>query len=224
MERGIFRMNQSETLTSTDLATMLDDVQTSIANRSTVIIDACQSGSFINDDLEGDNRIIISSSASDEQAKFLNQGTISFSHFFWSNIFNGASLDLAFFNASQAVNFVVSDQTPQEWHPFEVNLDHVYIGNHVAGMLGETPTIEGEVVSSPQELTIETSAVLSVDGVVDPNDDTITRVWAVIWPPDYDTGPVDDPLLDLPTVDLYPSGETAMRDHILNFMPLGRTR
>jgi hypothetical protein len=210
-------MNQSQTLTSTDLATMLDDVQTRIANRSSVIIDACQSGSFINNDLLSDNRIIITSSSEEQQAKFLNQGTISFSHFFWSNIFNGASLDSAFFNASQAVNFAISDQTPLK----AGDTQDVYIGNATEGMLGEVPGIEAEVVSLPEELTIETSAVLSVDGVRDPNDDTITRVWAVIWPPNYATGPVDEPLQELPTVNLFPVGENRYEGTYTEFYAAG---
>ena len=213
---GSFLLSHSETLTSTALAEMIDSVQPGVPGRITVIMDACQSGSFM-DDLQGNNRIIITSSSEEQQAKFLNQGTISFSHFFWSYIFSGASLDDAFSRAGEAVNFVISDQTPLKTG----DTRDVYIGNATKGMLGEVPGIAGEVGSFPDELTIETSAVLSVDGVRDPDGDLITRVWAVIWPPDYETGSEEDPLLSLPTVDLQPVGENSYAAPYSEFHAIG---
>ena len=60
-------------------------------------------------------------------------------------------------------------------------------------------------VSPPQEIHLENTALLYADNVTDP--DGIARVWAVILPPDYDPGPVDNPLLDLPSVDLFITNE-----------------
>ncbi len=190
---GTFRLSASETLAASDLAAMLDI----FPGRVIVIIDACQSGSFINA-LEGANRIIITSTGPFEKAKFINQGTISFSNFFWTGVFNGSSLLNSYNTASGAVN-IIADQTPQI-RPTDVS-PNIYIGNGVAGMVGEAPGI-GSITISPPELQLETQAVLRANNVIDP--DGIARVWAVIWPPNYNPGSVANPLTDLPSVDLLP--------------------
>ena len=127
-----FRISESETLSSSDLDSWLDELQASITGKITVIYEACESGSFV-DELEDDDRIIIASTLPGEQAKFLNHRTISFSYFFWSNIFNGLTIDESFSGASQAVNFTFSDQTPQ----LNGVVGNLSIGNGIKGMLGE---------------------------------------------------------------------------------------
>ncbi len=150
---GIFRLSASETLTASTLATML----AAFPGRVIVVIDACQSGSFMSA-LQGANRIIITSAGPGEQAKFINQGTISFSNFFWTAVFNGSSIRQSFDTASAAVN-VLANQTPDLRYPLDINPEHVYIGNGVAGMAGEAPEI-GSIATSPPVLHLETQAVL----------------------------------------------------------------
>ena len=197
---GVFRLRgyaeDSETLTASGLASMLD----TFPGRVIVIIDACQSGSFM-DALQGANRIIITSTGPSQRAKFINQGTISFSNFFWTGVFNGSSIMRSFNTARQAVN-VIASQNPDIRYPLDVNPDNVYIGNGVSGMVGEAPDIGS--ITSPVELHLETQAEIRANSVIDP--DGISRVWAVIWPPHFDPGSVANPLTDLPSVDLLPTG------------------
>ena len=189
----IFRMSENETLSSDDLGHWLDELQAQTSGRITVIYDACESGSFL-DDLRGDNRIIITSTLPGERAKFLGQGSISFSSFFWTHIFNGLSIDQAFTKARQSINFAFDSQNPQ----LIGSAENVYIGNGEKKMIGEAPDIGS--VSPPQVIDDEMSAMLYADGVIDP--DGIGRVWAVIWPPDYTPESSETPLLSLPTLEL----------------------
>ena len=71
-------MNGSETLSATLLKDWLNALQPTITGRIIVIYDACESGSFLST-LAGDNRIIITSTSSGENAYFLTQGSLSFS-------------------------------------------------------------------------------------------------------------------------------------------------
>ena len=193
----IFRMSETETLSSAELASWLDDFQSTTLKKVIAVYEACVSGSFI-DDLSGDNRIIITSTLPGEKAKFLSHGTISFSSFFWTHIFNGLSVGEAHLNASQVINFAFDNQNPQ----LSGTAENIYIGNGVENMIGEAPEIGS--VSPPQVIEDETSAVLYAEGVTDP--DGIARVWAVIWPPDYNPESSDDPLLSLPTLELINTG------------------
>jgi hypothetical protein len=193
-----FRISDTETLSSSDLASWLDTFQSHTSGKITVVYDACESGSFL-DDLEGSDRIIITSTLPGEQAKFLGQGNLSFSSFFWTHIFNGLSTDEAHSNASQVINFAFANQNPQ----LSGEAEHVYIGSGIEQIIGDAPEIGS--ISEPQEIDTETSAGLYAEDVIDP--DGIARVWAVIWPPDHGPGSVEDPLLSLPTLTLMPVGD-----------------
>jgi hypothetical protein len=193
-----FRLSEAEILTASQLNTWLDDLQANISGTITVVYEACESGSFV-DNLEDSDRIIITSTLPGEQAKFLSQGNISFSSFFWTHIFNGLSIEEAYNNASQVVNFSFTNQNPQ----LSGDAENVYIGNGVGNMIGEAPDIGS--VSPPQEIDVIQTADLYADDVIDA--DGIARVWAVIWPPDYDPGASEDPLLSLPSCELFPVGD-----------------
>ncbi|RKZ90589.1 MAG: hypothetical protein DRQ40_10830, partial [Gammaproteobacteria bacterium] len=110
-----FRMNETEILNAADLDLWLDTVQLSIPGKVVLINEACHSGSFLSNltpppDKE---RILISSTAADELAKFITQGSISFSNFFWTNIFNGLNIMDAFGLAKEALANATIVQTPQ---------------------------------------------------------------------------------------------------------------
>ncbi|ETR68151.1 MAG: hypothetical protein OMM_04736 [Candidatus Magnetoglobus multicellularis str. Araruama] len=72
-----------------------------------IIIDSCQSGSFI-DVLIDEKRMIITSTDQDQEALFSKEGNESFSHYFWNEIKSNKYLDTAFFMAK---NFVKKSQT-----------------------------------------------------------------------------------------------------------------
>ncbi len=142
-----------------------------------VIYDACHSGSFI-DALSGQNRIIITSSKTDQSAYFLSQGALSFSNYFWTHIFNGVNLKGAFDQAKETITrgsfFKEGEtQTPQMTYDVE-NINKIYIGNG--------NKIEGEApIISHIDLSPITDGSVSITAEVY-DDEEIDRVWAVIIP------------------------------------------
>ena len=200
---GTFTMSESETLSVGDLALGLNTLQQNITGTLTVVYDACESGTFL-DELAADGRIIITSTLPGERAKFLANGTISFSYAFWTNVFNGFSTYDAFTSAAQFINFTFENQNPR----LSGNAESHYIGNALPDMIGEIP----EIGSVPLHLDIgdEVSATLFAENVTDPDGDGIERVWAEIWPPGTSLGSTEIPLLDqLPRIELMPVGDTA---------------
>lgn len=99
---GTFRMNDHEILFLDDLNSWLDQVQEEITGKIVIVYDACHSGSFLS--FAERERIVITSTLSEEKAKFISQGAISFSSFFWTRIFNGRDIKDAFKLASNAMN------------------------------------------------------------------------------------------------------------------------
>ena len=156
-------MSELETLSVSDLASWLDTLQETISCKVIVIYDACHSGSFLPalTAPPGSERIVITSSDSDEAAYFNTQGSISFSSYFWTHIFNGTNMYNAFDLAKQAVRITPPYQKPQ----LDDNGDGVgnegdrdlaietYIGNGTR-IIDEAPFIE-EV--SPDQTIVGTS-------------------------------------------------------------------
>ena len=207
-----FRMSGTETLSASDLDTWLDTLQTTMPGRVIVVYDACESGSFLPSltPPAGKERIVLTSTSSDQAANFVTQGSISFSNYFWTHIFNGISIKDAFDLTNEALGVSFNDQHPlvdadgngvgNEPADFSL-IEGLYIGSGTE-IQGDAPVIGG--VSSAQTVTETASALLSASGVTD--DDGIARVWAVIRPPDYSQGSSDNPVTELPSVDLMPAG------------------
>ncbi|MEM9530026.1 MAG: C13 family peptidase [Pseudomonadota bacterium] len=202
-----FRLTEGETVGAQDLGSWLDQYQAAHpGSKVTVIYDACQSGSMM-DELRSSiyDRVVITSATGSQNAYFVSQGTLSFSSFFWSQVFNGASVGEAFVAAAQNTTASFPNQTPQ------IDADGDGVNNTtadtdaVAGLFvgvgeiddGDLPVIGG--VSAPQAATGST-ATISASGVTD--DDGIGRVWAVMRPPAFSTGSPDNPVQDLPGFDL----------------------
>ena len=189
---GTFRMAENDILTAAELDGWINELQEKMTGRVIVVYDACESGSFQNA-LQGPNRTIITSTSEGERAKFLNQGSLSFSFFFWTYIFNGMTLDEAFNAAAQNINFSFDSQTP-----VGSGLEPgVVVGNGVDQHFGQGPVI-GQV-SPPLTLTWETSATIYASDIT--GSAGIESVWAVIWRPNYETSP-DSPALNLPQIEL----------------------
>jgi DNA-binding beta-propeller fold protein YncE len=117
--QGTFRINAGEgeagMLTAGELSEWLDELP---GTEVVVIIDACYAGSFVGaEGLSKPGRIIITSTGPTEKALFGLSGSLSFSNYFWAQVFNGANLHKAFTTARQAVRFLgnqsVNPQTPQ---------------------------------------------------------------------------------------------------------------
>ena len=220
---GTFRMSGTETLSATDLDAWLDTLQATIHGKVIVVYDACESGSFLPmlTPPAGKERIIMTSTSPDETAKFVTQGSISFSSYFWTHIFNGVNIMDAFDLTNEALAISFNDQHPlvdadgngvgNETEDYAL-ISNIYIGNGTE-YYGDAPVIAS--VSEDQTITDTTSALLSASGVTD--DNGIARVWAVIRPPDYGQGTSKNPVTELPSVDLTPVGGGRYEGEYKNF-------
>ncbi len=205
-----FRLNPASALNAADLAAALDTAQggPSGVSQVTLVYDACRSGSFM-DDVSNPafNRVVITSAAEDQSAKFVSDGILSFSNQFWSQIFVGADLGDAYALASQIMTASFSDQTPQldvdgdlqtnEPTDDLATLDDQFIGAGTDFDPG-SPTIAA--VSDPIDLASGNSATLEALGVSDP--DGIGRVYVEIIPPDYEDLDPDKPVQSFPQLEL----------------------
>ena len=107
-------LNDKEILSGFELNSWLNSLQNKINNKVFFIYDSCGSGSFINSlkSSFGNNRIVITSCSESESAIFASNGTMSFSYFFWSNIFGGLNIAESFINASNSLSLSVRSQNP----------------------------------------------------------------------------------------------------------------
>ncbi|MBF0452130.1 MAG: hypothetical protein HQK75_15620 [Candidatus Magnetomorum sp.] len=205
---AVFRLNDQRILSAIQLDEWLDQIQERTGVQVIVIYDACKSGSFVSHLTapQGLDRIVITSSQASENAYFVSQGAISFSVFFWTQVFNGSSLWDAFSIASDAMNDPVSYQTAMlddNNNGIANETDDgllsktIYIGNGVQ-ISGGGPIIH--TISDDQVIDNNDQATIYADGIFD--SDGIARVWAIIRPPQYQPNPFYHPIKDLPSVDL----------------------
>lgn len=205
-----FRMSETETLSSTTIGGWLDQWQTANPGSDLVVVyDACQSGSFIDDFANPSfSRRIITSTEAGENAHFVSQGTISFSNFFWTEIQNGQDLANAFANASTAISDAFPSQVPQvDGNGNGVAQEFADLLGLVGERIGNGTTVISEVpfidnVSPTQTITNSSTATVSAGTVADPNG--IARVWAVVRPPGFQPSDPDNPIADLPTIEMRP--------------------
>jgi hypothetical protein len=189
-----FRVQSDEVMSSNELGSWLN----SYSGRLSLVYDACKSGSFI-DELEGENRTIITSANSTQDALFLQDGAISFSGLFWQHIDNGQDMYGAFTQSSSFFSNNALNQTPMlsvSSVSDTTALKGRYIGQgnkHASTSLSiqsSTSVVEGD------ELTI--SANLAANGR-----DDLQRIWAFVVPKGAATSDGQtSPIIDAPTVDL----------------------
>ncbi|KPA16560.1 Peptidase C13, legumain [Candidatus Magnetomorum sp. HK-1] len=188
---GYFLVNEDENLSATVLRKWLDDLNDFIPGKLIFIYEACQSGSFIpvlsNKNINRE-RILITSALSNENALLGNDGAISFSNYFWAEIFNGNDIKTAFKAAQQISEFKINDMsvidnTPQlntnnndhNNEDYDLNsLKNVYIGNGIQNSVA--PVILD--ISPKQYITSSESAVITAS-ISLPND-KISEVWTQI--------------------------------------------
>lgn len=201
---GTFRMNAGETLAALDLDEWLDDLQSVINGKLIVIYDACQAGTFL-DKLTPppDKRRIILTSTADEIARFLNGGALSFSYQFWSRVYYGSTLEEAFnfaYDMMKTFQTALIDANGNAI-PNEPE-DNVIIGDIVIGRkyvpASDIPVIRS--ISSPMTLTGSPRAEITARDIVDA--DGIKNVWATIQAPCSDPVILNQPVENLPTIEL----------------------
>ena len=205
---GRFRISATDTISAVQMDAWLDQLQTSINGKVTVIYDACESGSFVGSfqPPTGKNRVIITSSSPNQLAYFTGQGALSFSNFFWMQILNGKSVGEAYAQARTSVEGASTPQFPlldadgNGVGNEQADLDLVanqFVGGGVNNFL-DAPTITS--VSAPQVINATSTATITASGVSDA--DGIGRVWAVLRPPNFTGGSTDNPVTAMPEVEM----------------------
>ncbi len=209
-----FRMSDTEITASSQVAQWVDGWQAANpGSRLTIIYDACQSGSFM-DELSNPDfapRHVITSSGASENAYFVSQGTLSFSNHFWTHIFNGLSVGQAYDLARTSTSSTFPGQTPQmdadgdglANTPADAGQVAALVIGNGTGASGSRPVI-GAVDTGAQPVLSGNSATITASAVTD--DEGVARVWAVLRPPGFNPGSPDNPIRDLPTFELLPAG------------------
>ncbi|OQX14348.1 MAG: hypothetical protein BWK80_41920 [Desulfobacteraceae bacterium IS3] len=227
--QGIFRMNETEMLDAADLDKWLDRLQTERDIAVILVYDACYSGSFLPSLIPptGKKRILMTSASGYEPAYFVTQGTVSFSDYFWTRIFNGEDIQKAFGFARKAMrdpskyqdalldgNGDGTANSPED----ENAAGNVYIGSGTV-ITGDAPIIENV---SFKETPERNSGLLYAEGVSD--QDGVARVWAVIRPPDFQAGAGNEPVRELPYSELKLVSEKRYEDTYSSFDKEGTYR
>ena len=183
---GTMQLKSGETLYASDLNSWLDELQKATSCEVILVYDACESGSFLPllTSSEGGKRIVITSSKEKEKAYFQNNGLVSFSGYFWSQIFNGNDIGKSFEKGRDALNGI--DQHPL-LEDSSLPSQNMFIGSGISILEKNAPSIED--ISPEQTLDSGDKAQLYASGVTDPDGDAISRVWAVITPPGYEDFP-----------------------------------
>ena len=214
--KGTFRMKAAEILNAEQLDAWLDTRQAGGGCEIVMVYDACQSGSFLPllTPPAGKKRTVVASAGADEESIFVAGGTVSFSFLFWGRMINGDSFYNSFAHAKNGVGTTVGqsalidadgDGVENEKEDKELAAK-LRIGNESTAA-GDVPYIGA--VSAPATVVAPATATIYAEDVVDA--DGISQVWAVIVPPDYEHASPDEPLIDLPTVDLVSAGDAEGR-------------
>jgi len=206
---GSMRISATETVSDTELDGWLDIVEAAIPGKVTLIYDACHAGSFTS--IADPDRNLLLSSASNQVSYFIGRGILSFSQFFWSEIFAGGSLGDAFTAAQSGIANTPTTQDPEldadgDGVPNEQvddidALQNIFIGNGV-DLFQAAPTITSVAVTTPQPIPAST-ATIEATGVTD--GDGVNLVRATVYPPDLPPPDPENPVVGLPTFDLVES-------------------
>ena len=192
-------------MTDSELGGWLTTLEVAISpGKTTLIYDACLSGSF--SPIANSDRTVITSTGSSEVAYFTGQGLLSFSSYFWNGILNGDSIGDAFTSAQTSLASSPTPQSPQIDADGDgtsntaadlTAVQNVFIGSGTDNFLN-APVIGS--VSSPQSIDGTSTATIDALGVTDA--DGVNRVWAVVYAPNAPVPDPENPVVDLPTVEL----------------------
>ncbi|MEM9532776.1 MAG: LamG-like jellyroll fold domain-containing protein [Pseudomonadota bacterium] len=223
-DKEVFRMNPEEVLDSGTLSAWLADLQDGVwPGRAqpplgndgwiTIVYEACESGTF-QDNLAPVNgeatnkRVVITTSSSDQNASFIAQGLLSFSYQFWINVFNGANV----YDAYTLASATIADAYPQQAPLLSVinggaqvsNVENFFASGTFAARVignGTANTFSGPDIVNPTA-TLVGGATAQIEIPMVSDNDGVSRVWAIVEPPEYMVRDAENPVLELPTFDL----------------------
>ena len=226
-ESALIQINETETLTGTQLNNWITDLENNLNITVTIVIDSCYSGGFIPDLAGGSsppnppgeegltpprlaNRRVITSSSSTQLTYFLSGGAISFSSIFFDALIQGFDLEQAYLSARTSM---------QQYHLGEIDgnsdgvsdlpLDHqllagIYLGPGL-NVAGKNRPAIGSFMPN-QILDGEQSTVLWVGDIT--SQYPIQSVTARITPPGVNPNDTTNPFIK--TINLYynPNNDT----------------
>lgn len=207
---GTFKINQHDILTSKLLKEWLDAMDGKVPGKVTVIIEACQSGSFFAD-LSHSNHFLIASANSQQPAIISNEGLTAFSYHFWYAVHTGSSLQNAFKRARQGISretVLVGNKLQQQDAQLDGNgdgkfdaNDYTSVGTYCLGKCTKTAADEPQVLPITISSNLNGQSqfhlrmqVTSLSGV--------SRAWALISRPDINYSDPSQPISELPMVKL----------------------
>ena len=211
-----FSVREGEIVSPGELNQWLTELEGTISGKVLVVIDTCQSGWFLQGLASSSGkRVVIASTRKQESAYFIAGGSISFSSYFWTHVFNGANLLQAFTQAKADMAYSTGMQHPlldangngtgNEAEDKDIAAGIVLF--NATNSFNEAPTIG--TVTPPRTITGTSSALIHADQVRDA--DGIGRVFAIVRPPDFKPSGTGSPILELPTIELFPVGRGALR-------------
>ena len=192
-----FRINESESLSATELDQWLDAYQTSIHVATppsvNVVLEFPGSGGFLPGltSPEDCERVVVASTRAGGTSIKASGGLVSFSSCFLGGIFRGQTIGSAFFTAARYARLISGFRQIAQ---IDDNGDGVFSSSSDGDLAGETHIgtafMTGADVPSIGAATPDTygvpgtNLVLWASGVTDV--DGISNVWCVMTPPDYD--------------------------------------
>jgi hypothetical protein len=207
---GVFKLDETNLLHATDLKEWMDQLHQTFEGRSTLIYDACESGSFVPILAQDDEseRLVITSSAPKQPAVFALNGFSSFSYVFWSSFYVGFEISESQLLADRAMNLIWR-QTPNfdadgDGLPNTKNdkrvIEKFRFGQRAA-KASDNPIIGN--ISVATELNGETSVLIEVDQVT--GGTGLSKVRVFVDDPDYLLPIPDEPVLEANSFELSPN-------------------
>jgi hypothetical protein len=207
--QGFFRLSPAETISASELNLWLTALQNRWGTEVTLVIDCCNSGSFVPWlAYPGPaKRVVITACGADEPTIFVAGGLVSFSEAFFSGLMLGLSAGEAFLSAQSAMASYQAACLDDDGNGAYIQgVDGTYASgvrvgaSFVAGK--DVPQIRA--ILDNQQLSGGTVATLWADDVVSAY--PVARVWCQVVSPGYLPDPAN-PVIDLPQLELtYNSG------------------
>jgi hypothetical protein len=201
---GYFRLNDTEFLTAADLGHWLDAIQNRFTNDVVVVIDCCESGSFL-DALKYSGpgkRTVITACATNEPTYFVAGGLVSFSDAFFCGLLSGSDVQAAF-------DFARNAMSPYQSAWLDAD------GNGVYDPAADLPLAAGEYIGASfvagkdvpeighvmgdQALNGATASTLWAYDIASAY--PLDQVWCLVVPPSHQPNPTN-PVADLPVLNL----------------------
>ncbi len=206
-----FRIGKEEVVDGAMLDGWLDTLQQTMTGTVLTLYDASSAGSILPALARTGNqqRAAVASTATDAQAYFVEDGTVSFSNFFWVEAFNGGTLQDAAARASTNLASISKFEAPQ------VDGNGNGIPNEPGDASGladlellfesssENRPPKLGVLNDPQIIAFDDPTVeFTLDGVFD-DEGIVSLVRGVITPPGLGGAVGQEAVTELPTVDLF---------------------